>query len=119
MSDCNMPPPGNFFKMVQFGAHFDLISSLKFFKKYNFLYKKTNILDTHLLLGITHGNFLEKMLRLMLLGVYFERISKMKWLFLYRNNYSIVTLNEKWLFSYKIILSAAHMLGVMLLSEKI
>ena len=31
------------------------------------------------------------MLRLMRFGVYFERILKMKWLFSYRNNYSIVT----------------------------
>ena len=31
------------------------------------------------------------MLRLMSFGVYFERILKIKWLFSYRNNYSIVT----------------------------
>ena len=31
------------------------------------------------------------MLRLMRFGVYFERILKIKWLFSYRNNYSIVT----------------------------
>ena len=30
------------------------------------------------------------MLRLMRFGVYFERILKMKWLFSYRNNYSII-----------------------------
>ena len=54
-----------------------------------------------MLLGITHGNFFENMLRLMHFGVYFERILKIKLLFSYRNNYSIVTLNEKWLFSYR------------------
>ena len=31
------------------------------------------------------------MLRLMRFGVYFERILKIKWLFSYRNNYSILT----------------------------
>ena len=31
------------------------------------------------------------MLQLMRFGVYFERILKIKWLFSYRNNYSIVT----------------------------
>ena len=31
------------------------------------------------------------MLRLMSFGVYFERILKVKWLFSYKNNYSIVT----------------------------
>ena len=34
-------------------------------------------------------------------GVYFERILKIKWLFSYRNKYSIATLNGKWLFSYR------------------
>ena len=42
-------------------------------------------------MGITHGKSFENMLRLMRFGVYFERILKIKWLFLYRNNYSIVT----------------------------
>ena len=41
--------------------------------------------------GITHGEIFENMLRLMRFGVYFERILKIKWLFSYRNNYSIVT----------------------------
>ena len=31
------------------------------------------------------------MLQLMRFGVYFERILKIKWVFSYRNNYSIVT----------------------------
>ena len=42
-------------------------------------------------MGITHGENFENMLRLMRFGVYFERILKMKWLFSYSNNYSIVT----------------------------
>ena len=33
----------------------------------------------------------QNMLRLMRFGVYFKRILKIKWLFSYRNNYSIVT----------------------------
>ena len=44
-----------------------------------------------MLLGITHGELFENMLRLMCFGVYFERILQIKWLFSYRNNYSIVT----------------------------
>ena len=44
-----------------------------------------------MLWGITHGEILENMLRLMRFGVYFERILKIKGLFSYRNNYSIVT----------------------------
>ena len=40
---------------------------------------------------ITHGEIFENMLRLMRFGVYFERTLKIKWLFSYRNNYSIVT----------------------------
>ena len=56
----------------------------------HFLYKKIIILDTRLLWGITHGENFENLLRLMLFGVYFERILKVKWLFSYKNNYSIV-----------------------------
>ena len=71
------------------GAYFDPILSLKFKKKY-FLYKKNtkkiNILDTRLLLGITHGKNFENMLRSMHFGVHIERILKIKWLFSYRNN---------------------------------
>ena len=33
----------------------------------------------------------ENMLRLMRFGVYFKKFLKIKWLFSYRNNYSIVT----------------------------
>ena len=44
-----------------------------------------------MLLGITHGEIFENMLRLMRFGIYFERILKIKWLFSYRHNYSIVT----------------------------
>ena len=44
-----------------------------------------------MLLGITHREIFENMLRFMRFGVYFERILKMKWLSSYRNNYSIVT----------------------------
>ena len=44
-----------------------------------------------MLWGITYGEIFENMLRLMRFGVYFERILKIKWLFSYRNNYSIVT----------------------------
>ena len=46
---------------------------------------------TFLLWGITHGEIIENMLRLMRLGVHFKRILKIKWLFSYRNNYGIVT----------------------------
>ena len=49
------------------------------------------ILNTRLLLGITHGEIFENMLRLMRFGVYFEKNLKIRWLFSYRNNYSIVT----------------------------
>ena len=44
-----------------------------------------------MLWGITHGENFENMLRLMRFDVYFERILKVKWLFSYKNNYSIVT----------------------------
>ena len=44
-----------------------------------------------MLWGVTQREIFENMLRLMRFGVYFERILKMKWLFSYRNNYSIAT----------------------------
>ena len=77
--------------MVQFGVYFNPILSLKFLEKYHFFIEKKNLLDTRLLLGITHGEIFENMLRLIRFGVYFDRILKIKWLFSYRNNYSIVT----------------------------
>ena len=76
---------------MHFGVYFDPILSLQFFQKYHFFYKKIIILDTRLLLSITHRETFENMLRLMCFGVYFERILKIKWLFSYRNNYSIIT----------------------------
>ena len=84
----------NFLKwcnLVRFGVYFDPILSLQFFQKYHFFYKKIIILDTRLLLSITHRETFENMLRLMCFGVYFERVLKIKWLFSYRNNYSIIT----------------------------
>ena len=54
-----------------FGVYFDQILCLKFFEIYHLLYKKINILDTPLLLGITHEEIFENMLRLMRFGVYF------------------------------------------------
>ena len=74
---------------MRFSVYFDPILSLKFFEKY--FYIKKNILDTRLLLGITHWEISENMLRLMRFGVYFERILKIKWLLSYIKNYSIVT----------------------------
>ena len=40
--------------------------------------------------GTAHEEIFENMLRLVRFGVYFEKILKIKWLFLHRNNYSIV-----------------------------
>ena len=51
-------PPRNFFKMVRFGVYLDPILFLKFFEKYHFI-QKIIILDTRLLLGITHGEIFE------------------------------------------------------------
>ena len=42
-----------------------------------------------MLWGITQREIFENMLRLMRFGVYFEITLKIKWLFSYRNNYSI------------------------------
>ena len=50
-----MPPRENFLKrgnLVRFRVYFSQILSIFFFKKCHFLYKKINILDTHLLWGI-------------------------------------------------------------------
>ena len=44
-----------------------------------------------MLLSITHKEIFENMLRLMRVGVYFEKIRKRKWLFSNINNYSTVT----------------------------
>ena len=66
-----MPPRENFLKrcnLVLFRVYFVLI----FFKKCHFLYKKINILDTHLLWGISREEIFENLLRLMRFGVYFE-----------------------------------------------
>ena len=76
-----MPPPPKkkiFFLNGAFCVYFDPILSLKF-------------LDRRLLWGITRRKKIENMLRLMRFGIYFDRILKIKWLFLYRNNYSIAT----------------------------
>ena len=58
--------------LVRFRVYFDQILSLFFFKNYHFLYKKINILDTHLLWGISREEICENLLRLMRFGVYFE-----------------------------------------------
>ena len=70
-----MLPRENFLKrcnLVRFRVYFDQILSLFFSKKCHFLYKKTNILDTHLLWGISREEIFENLLRLMRFGVYFE-----------------------------------------------
>ena len=69
-----MLPLEIFFKrcnLVRFRVYFDQILSLFFFKNYHFLYKKINILDKHLLWGITQEEIFENVLRLMRFGVYF------------------------------------------------
>ena len=58
--------------LVRFRVYFDQIVSLFFSKKCHFLYKKINILDTHLLWGISREEIFENLLRLMRFGVYFE-----------------------------------------------
>ena len=70
-----MLPRENFLKrcnLVRFRVYFDQILSLFFFKKCHFLHKKINILDTHLLWGISREEIFENLLRLMRFGVYFE-----------------------------------------------
>ena len=69
-----MLPRENFLKrcnLVRFRVYFDQILSLFFSKKSHFLYKK-NILDTHLLWGISREEIFENLLRLMRFGVCFE-----------------------------------------------
>ena len=70
-----MLPRENFLKrcnLVRFRVYFDQILSLFFSKKCHFLYKKINILDTHLLWGISREEIFENLLRLMRFCVYFE-----------------------------------------------
>ena len=69
-----MFPRENFFKwcnLVRFRVYFDQILSL-FFSKNAIFYIKINILDTHLLWGISREEIFENLLRLMRFGVYFE-----------------------------------------------
>ena len=57
-----MLPRKNFLKrcnLVRFRVYFVQIWSLFFFKNYHFLYKKINILDTRLLLGISREEILK------------------------------------------------------------
>ena len=64
----------NFLKrcnLVRFRVYFDQILSL-FFLKITIFYIKINILDTHLLRGISREEIFENLLRLMRFGVYFE-----------------------------------------------
>ena len=77
-------------------------------------------LETYVTFDAFSCLFWKHMLRLMHFGVYFERILRIKWLFSYRNNYSIViTLNEKWLFSYRNNdISCTHAWGADVLEEK-
>ena len=70
-----MLPRENFLKrcnLVRFRVYFDQILSLFFSKNAIFYIKKKNILDTHLLWGISREKFFENLLRLMRFGVYFE-----------------------------------------------
>ena len=69
-----MPPRKIFLKrcnLVRFRVYFDQILSL-FFSKNAIFYIKINILDTHLLWGISREEIFENLLRLMRFGVYFE-----------------------------------------------
>ena len=60
-----------------------------FFQKMPFFYIKINILDTHLLWGISREEIFENLLRLMRFGVYFE--TKMA-ISIKKNNYSLFAL---------------------------
>ena len=69
-----MLPRENFLKrcnLVRFRVYFDQILSL-FFSKNAIFYIKINILDTHLLWGISREEIFENLLRLMRFGVYFQ-----------------------------------------------
>ena len=57
--------------LVRFRVYFDQILSL-FFSKNAIFYIKINILDTHLLWGISREEIFENLLRFMRFGVYFE-----------------------------------------------
>ena len=86
-----MPPRENFLKrcnLVRFRVYFDQILYL-FFSKNAIFYIKKNILDTHLLWGISREEIFENLLRLMRFGVYFE--TKMA-IFIKKNNYSLFAL---------------------------
>ena len=74
--------------LVRFRVYFDQILSSLFSKKCHFLYKKINILDTHLLWGISREEIFENLLRLMRFGVYFET----KMTIFIKNNYSLFAL---------------------------
>ena len=59
-----------------------------FLKKNAIFYIKINILDTHLLWGISREEIFENLLRLMRFGVYFET----KMAIFIKNNYSLFAL---------------------------
>ena len=70
-----MPPPEKIFLNGAIGCVLGCILirfCLYFFQKMPFFISKINILDTHLLWGISREEIFENLLRLMRFGVYFE-----------------------------------------------